>query len=116
MNDRHRYVISIPLNVRDLNVIDEKIPWEDVGFEDFQITKEDYDNLFRLFCEFDKPFGILIDEYEEEVISASDIPAAIAMAEKYAEKAPVKIKRSTEKLLVALRRAEELGRQVAFFF
>lgn len=39
MNDRHRYVISIPLNVRDLNVIDEKIPWEDVGFEDFQITQ-----------------------------------------------------------------------------
>lgn len=116
MDSLHRYFLSIPLNVRDINSIEEEIPWEDVRFEDFEITKEDYDNLFRLFCEFDRQFGIFVDEYEEETISASDIPAAIVMAEGYAKKASPRIKVSTEKLLAALRRAKALGRQLAFFF
>ena len=116
MNTNHRYVLSIPLNVKDLNNITECIPWEEVQFEDFEITKEDYDHLLPLFCEFDKPFNIFIDEYEEEVIPASDIPTAIEMANEYAKKATPQVCASTEKLLAALTRANELGKQLALFF
>lgn len=114
MNTPHRYMLSIPLNVRDLNTIE--IPWEEIQFEDYQITQIDYANLFGLFCQFDKPFDIIIDEYEEEELPADKIQTAIEMTEKYASKSPTEIKASTEKLLVALKRAKELGKPLEFFF
>lgn len=114
MNATHHYMLSIPLNVRDLNTIE--IPWEEIQFEDYQITQADYENLFALFCQFDKPFDIIIDEYEEEEIPADKIQTAIEMAETYASKSPIEIKASTEKLLVALNRAKELGKPLELFF
>jgi hypothetical protein len=65
MSNIHRYYLSIPLNINDLNNIDEGILWKDIKFEEYEITKFDYNNLFNLFCQFDKPFDIIIDEYEE---------------------------------------------------
>ncbi len=116
MDNNHRFILSIPLNVDDLDNIDEGLLWEDIKFEEYQISKEDYDNLFNLFCQFDKPFDIIIDEYEEEIIPASGVQTAIDMTENYAENAPENIKSSAEKLLVALRRAKELGKQVLLSF
>ena len=114
MNAPHRYTLSIPLNVRDLNTIE--IPWEEIQFEDYQITKTDYDNLFELFCQFDQPFDIIIDEYEEEEIPADKIQTAIEMTEAYSSKSSTDVKTSANKLLVALQRAKELGKPLELFF
>lgn len=112
----HHYVLSIPLNIASLDNIPEGMLWEEIKFEDYQITQADYENLFGLFCQFDKPFDIIIDEYEEEEIPADKIQTAIEMTETYASKSSIEIKASTEKLLVALKRAKELGKPLEFFF
>ena len=72
--------------------------------------------ILGLFCQFDKPFDIIIDKYEEEELPADKIQTAIEMAETYASKSPIEIKASTEKLLVALKRAKELGKPLELFF
>lgn len=116
MDKNHHYLLSIPLNVSDLDKIDEGVLWEDIKFEEFQITKADYDNLFALFRKFDQPFDIVIDEYEEEIIPADKISAAIEMTESYAAGASDEVKASTEKFLAALNRAKELDKQILLSF
>ena len=116
MGTGHRYILSIPLNIDDLDNIEEGILWENIQFEEYQISKEDFDNLFDLFCKFDKPFDIIIDEYEEEIIPATGIQTAIEITEDYATTASAGVKASAEKLLVALRRAKELGKQILLSF
>lgn len=116
MSNIHRYYLSIPLNINDLNNIEEGVLWEDIKFEEYEITKFDYDNLFNLFCQFDKPFNIIIDEYEEEIILAPHIQKAIEMTEQYAEKASLEIKNSAKKFLAVLKRANELGKQILLSF
>lgn len=116
MDNTHHYRLSIPLNINDLNHIEEGILWEDIKFEIFEISKTDYDNLFDLFCQFDKPFDIIIDEYEEEIIPASGIDTAIQMTKHFATSASPDVKSSAEKLLIALVRAKELGKQIILSF
>ena len=116
MDNTHNYLLSIPLNIDDLNHIPEGVLWEDSKFEDFMITKGDYDNLFNLFYRFNKCFDILIDEYEEEEISSDKIQSAIEMTEMYAANASADVKASAEKLLVALRRAKELNKPLELMF
>ena len=116
MENNHRYVLSIPLNVDDLDNIPVGLLWEDIKFEEHEITKDDYNNLFQLFCQFDKPFDIIIDEYEEEEIPADKIQMAIEMTEAYISKASAETKTSANKLLAALVRAKELGKPIEFFF
>lgn len=116
MNEEHRIVISIPINVKDLNVIEEEIPWEEIQFEDFEFTVADFENLWELFSSFDAPFGIGVDLYEEEILPAHFVKPAIRMTEKYSQHASPNSKASAEKLMKALKRADELGKQVVFFF
>ena len=116
METNHQYHLSIPLNVDSLDDIPEGVLWEDVKFEEYQISKADYDNLFDLFCQYDKPFNTIIAEYEEDEIAADKIQPAIEMTEAYAAEASPEIKASTEKLLVVLRRAKELGKQILLSF
>ena len=116
MEISHQYHLSIPLNVDSLDDIPEGVLWEDIKFEEYQISKEDYDNLFDLFCQFDRPFNTIIDEYEEDEIAADKIQPAIEMTEAYAAKAPREVKASSEKLLVVLRRAKDLGKQILLSF
>ena len=116
MNTAHHYILSIPLNIDDVDNIPEGVLWEDIQFEEYRITKEDYDNLFHLFCMFDEPFDIIIDEEEEEIIPASGVQTAIEMTENYAANATPEIRTSAEKLLAAFRRAKELGKQVLLSF
>lgn len=116
MTQEHRFWISIPLNIDDLDNIPDGMAWEDITFEDFEITKEDYENLWNLFASFDAPFGIIIDEYEEEILLARFVKDAVRKTEEYREKSTAAARTSAEKLLQALKRADELGKQVAFFF
>ena len=116
MENNHHYVLSIPLNVDNLDNIPEGILWEDIKFEEHPITKDDYNNLFQLFCQFDKPFDIIIDEYGEEEIPADKIQMAIEMTEAYISNASAETKTSANKLLAALVRARELGKPIEFFF
>lgn len=116
MDSNHLYCISIPLNIDDLDNIPEGVLWEDIKFDDFYLSKSDYDNLLKLFCQFDKPFDVIIDEYEEEIIPASRIQTAIEMTERFANKASPTVKKSAEKLLIAFKRAKELHKQILFSF
>ena len=116
MEATHRYCLSIPLNVNSLDEIPDGMLWEDIRFEHFEISKSDYDNLFSLFCQFDEPLNLIIDEYEEEEIPADKIQMAIEMTEAYISKASAETKTSANKLLAALVRAKELGKPIEFFF
>ena len=112
----HHYFLSIPLTIDDVDNIPEGVLWEDIKFEESEIDGSDYANLFSLFYDINKALDILIDEYEEEIIPASGMQLAIELAEKYAANATYEVKMSTEKLLVILRRAKELGKQVLLSF
>ena len=117
MDENHKYILAIPLNIESLDGPgDLEIPFDEIQFEDFFITKGDYENLFDLFTEFNKAFNIIIDEYEEEIIPAGQINSAITLSEQYFQDNSQEIKASTEKLLVALRRAKELQKELIFFF
>ena len=116
MENTHRYMLSIPLNIESLDNIPDGVLWEDIKFEDYQISKHDYDNLFKLFCQLDKPLDILIDEYEEEEILANRIQEVITITEAYIAKASSAVKASAEKFLAVLKRAKELDRPVELFF
>ncbi len=116
MDHNNRYLLSVPHNIDSLNEFPEGMLWEDVEFEDFEISAADYDNLFDIFCQFNRAFDIFIDEYEEEEISADKIQTAVKMTEDYARKAPAEAKASTEKLLSALRRAADLDKPLELFF
>ena len=116
MDHNNRYLPSVPHNINSLNEFPEGMLWEDIEFEDFEISEADYENLFDLFCQFNQEFDIFIDEYEEEEITADKIQAAVKLTEEYAKKAPAEVKKSTEKLLSALRRAADLGKPLELFF
>ena len=87
------------MNIDDLDNIPEGVLWEDIKFDDFYLSKSDYDNLLKLFCQFDKPFDVLIDEYEEEIIPASRIQTAIEMTESFANKASPTVKNRLKNFL-----------------
>ena len=116
MEATHRYCLSIPLNVNSLDEIPDGMLWEDIRFEHFEISKSDYDNLFSLFCQFDEPLNLIIDEYEEDEIPSDKIQTAISLTEAYAKKASAETLASTEKFLTALRRAQELQKPLELFF
>lgn len=116
MGHNNRYLLSVPHNINSLNEFPEGMLWEDIEFEDFEISEADYGNLFDLFYQFNQAFDIFIDEYEEEEIAADKIQTAVKMTEEYARKAPAEVKISAEKLLSALRRAAVLDKPLELFF
>ena len=116
MDHNRRYLLSVPHNVNSLNAIPEGMLWENIEFEYFKFSENDYDNLFDLFYQFNESFNIFIDEFEEEEILPDKIQAAIEMTEAYAVKASPEVKVSAEKLLTALNRARELNKPLELFF
>lgn len=112
MESARRVILSIPLNIEDIDRIEEGVCWEDIRFEEYELSTTDYDNLFSLFESFDAPFGIIIDEYEEEIIGAQHIKTAIEMTRRFAQRKSLGVKASADKLLTALERARDLGRQI----
>lgn len=116
MDHNNRYLLSVPHNINSLNEFPEGMLWEDIEFEDFEISEADYSNLFDLFYQFNQAFDIFIDEYEEEEIAADKIPTAVEMTKEFAENASAEVKKSTEKLLAALRRAADFNKPLELFF
>ena len=114
METDHKFIIGIPLNVANLD--DIGMPWEEIRWEDFEITSADYALLFDLFTKFNSTFGIIIDEYEEEVIPANKISEAISLTENYKEKFNDEHVQAADKLLSALNRAKELNKPVELSF
>ena len=114
METNHKFIIGIPLNVANLD--DISMPWEEIKWEDFEITPSDYALLFDLFTEFNSAFGIIIDEYEEEVIPADKISEAISLTENYKKKFNDEHVQAADKLLSALNRAKELNKPVELSF
>lgn len=55
MTHKHRFWISIPINIDVVENIQDGMAWEDVTFEDVEITREDYEKLWKLFSSFDAP-------------------------------------------------------------
>lgn len=116
MSDDHRYLLSIPLNIDDVDNIPEGVLFENIRFEEYQITKAEYESLYPLFCKFDDAFGILIDEYEEEVIPAEGICVALELSRGFAEEVDDATRAATEKFVSILCRAQELGKQLLLSF
>ena len=114
MGTDHKFTIGIPLNVANLD--DIGMPWEEIKWEDFEITSADYALLFDLFTEFNSAFDIIIDEYEEEVIPADKISDAISLTECYKKKFSDEHVHAADKLLSALNRAKELNKPVELSF
>ena len=117
MDNPHKLYLGIPLNVPDL--IDpgsSGLRYEDIRFEDTELTPREYDLLFDLFTEFNHAFDIIIDAYEEEIIRASQIDKAISLAEEYGKHGSTERKTATAKLLLVLKRAKELCRPISLAF
>ncbi len=114
MKANHKFIIGIPLNVANLNDIEK--PWEEIRWEDIEITSTDYALLFDLFTEFNSAFNIIIDEYEEEVIPADKISDAILLTKNYKKKFADEHVQAADKLLAAFNRARELNKPVELSF
>jgi len=117
MDARHNFSISIPLNVTDLNDLESSgLRREEIRWEDVELTERDYDMLFDLFGEFNKTFDIAIDEYEEEVIPASEMPKAIELTVEYLKFGSKDRKDAAMRLLGVLNRAHEISAPVLLSF
>lgn len=117
MDTMHRFSIGIPLNVSDLNNLESSgLRWEEIRWEDLELTEHDYNMLFDLFGEFNKAFGIAIDEYEEEVIPASEMPKAIELTVEYLKFGSKDRKDAARRLLGVLNRAHEMSAPVLLSF
>ncbi len=114
----HRFIIGIPTNVSALNDLESSgLTWEEIRWEDFEISPSDYARLFALFTDFNRAFDIIIDEYEEEVIPADRIGEAISLTEAYRRRSKNEsVVQSADKLLAALTRAKDLNKPVELFF
>lgn len=117
MENHHRFIIGIPTNVSDLDGLDASgLTWEEIKWEDFEISSADYARLFDLFTDFNQAFAIIIDEYEDEIIPADKIDEAIALTEAYRKRFRDERAQAADKLLAALVRAKELNKPVELFF
>lgn len=75
----------------------------------------EYAALEPLFSRVNEALGIFIDEYEEEIIRADDIGAALALTRRFAEET-VPAREAAEKFASILGRAQELGKQLLLSF
>lgn len=117
MDNQHKLFISIPLNISDLeNPGATGMPWEDIQWEDFEITENDFNLLLPLFDKFDKAFNIIIDMYEDEIISAESIEKAIALTEEFMTKSGEEHKDAANKVYSALKRAKTLKKPILLVF
>ena len=116
MRNIQRFILSVPHNIDTLNEFPEGMLWEDIEFEDFKISKADYDNLIDLFNNLNESLDIFIDEYEDEEILPGKIQAAIEITKAHAANATPEVKASAEKLLIALERARDINKPLEFFF
>lgn len=117
MDATHRFIIGIPTNVSDLdNPGGSGLKWEEIKWEDFEISSSDYALLFDLFTDFNKAFDIIIDEYEDEIIPADKIDEAIVWTKAYKNRFRDEHVQAADKLLAALGRAKELNKPIELFF
>lgn len=115
MSENHLYQLSIPLNIDDVNNIPEGVLFEDIRFEEYQFTKEEFESLYPLFCEFDEALGILIDEYEDEIIPVERIGMAIELTRAFEGKDAIACS-SACKFASILCRAQDLKKQLILSF
>lgn len=115
MRENHLYQLSIPLNIDDVDNIPEGVLFEDIRFEEYQLTKDEFESLYPLFCEFDGALGILIDEYEDEVIPADRIGMAIELTRAFARENALACN-AADKFASILCRAQELKKQLLLSF
>lgn len=115
MSEKHLYQLLIPLTVDDIDNIPEGVLFEDIMFEEYQLTKNEFEALYPLFCEFDEALGILIDEYEEEIIPADRIGMAIELTRAFAGKDSFACN-SADKFASVLCRAQDLKKQLLLSF
>lgn len=90
--------------------------YEDIQFDDTELSPREYDLLFDLFTEFNSEFNIIIDVFEEEIIPSSGMGKAISLASEYAKHGSAERKAAAAKLLSVLKRAKELGKPVSLAF
>lgn len=117
MENHHKFIIGIPTNIQNLHDPGASgLKWEEIKWEDFEISQSDYALLFDLFTDFNLAFGIIIDEYEDEIIPADKIGEAIARTEAYKKRFRDEHVQAADRLLAALVRAKELNKPVELFF
>lgn len=117
MENNHRFIIGIPTNVSDLEDPGASdLTWEEIKWDDFEISSSDYALLFDLFTDFNLAFGIIIDEYEDEIIPADKIGEAIALTKSYKKRFRDDRVQAADRLLAALIHAKELNKPVELFF
>jgi len=79
----HKSVICIPLNEAGVRGLEYPAEYKDENYRIIDISDDDYRRLFWLFSKFNDEFDIIIDTYEEEMITADQIPRAIELAKEF---------------------------------
>ena len=110
--------IEIPINRMGLYGMTENVSArDDKNIKVYEFTCEEEDLLWPLFNEFNDAFYLFIDDFEEEMMLAKQLPEAINITQCFiANVTDVKTKENALKVLEALEFARKLQMPVEFIF
>ncbi len=106
--------LNIPINYDGVRELDSSSDSKWCNVYSIKLTKEDVNNVFRLFLAFNSAFGIIIDIAEEERILNPDLTEALSIARKYYDDATDDVKPSVKKVIDAINAALKYNTFVEF--
>ena len=114
----HREYINVPLNDRGKQAIvgDEYVEFNDDDFKSMEYTQEAHKAMTWLIFKFNATFGILIDDFEDEVLPADKVGEALELAKAFSRSAPEKHKPVIAEFIALLEFARDTNMPVAFNF
>lgn len=116
----HDCVLGVPINEKGVQLVEMTYDLYTPDLEDnlrwFQFSLEEIDKVYDLIDEFNQTFGMLIDNYEEEVLAADKVPEALFIAKKHLEEAKEHSKRKIlNRIIEALQLANDTKMPVGFY-
>ena len=114
----HREYINVPLNDRGKQAIvgNEYVEFNDDDFKSMEYTQKAHKAMTWLIFKFNDTFGILIDDFEDEVLPADKVGEALELAKAFSQSAPEKHKPVIAEFIALLEFARDTNMPVAFNF
>ena len=107
--------ISVPKNQAGILDLEHDVDKSE-NVEDFILTRRQYDYLQPIFTIMNSELGLMISEFEEELIPVEKVQAALNISKTYQEKHSLDPDSGITQLITALTYAFKIGMQVYLFF
>ena len=110
--------IRVPINALGLCGMTENVAvYDERNFRFFALTEAERNALSNLFFQFNDEFGILIDDFEEDILMVKQLPKAIKITETFIKRAGGSfVGESAERVHKALLFAQGINMPAEFCF